>query len=380
MAVKYKIASIIKTQNGIFGIGIKSLVHKIKTIFLMLSLRHKSFELAFEYPFTTHKGTKTQQPTLVTALGLGPMVGIGEAPAINYYNVNIAEMQTILEAKRGVIERYALTDPKRFWHFLHHLIPGEHFLTAALDIAAWDLFAQMQRKPLYSLLGLNFTAKPFTDYTIGIDTKAVMMSKMQLHPWPIYKIKLDCPNDMDLLQSLRGITTSAFRIDMNEGWQFEDVKRCLPELKKLGVILIEQPLPRNEVEAMQELKKISAIDLFADESCRTEDDVLACAAGFDGINIKLTKCGGITPALRMIEHARKLNLKIMLGSMNESTIGTAAIVHLWPLVDALDADGPLLLKEDIAEGLAFDNGCIELGARNGLGIKFWGEKRTRDII
>jgi len=132
--------------------------------------------------------------------------------------------------------------------------------------------------------------------------------------------------------------------------------------------------------AMQELKKISAIDLFADESCRTEDDVLTCAAGFDGINIKLTKCGGITPALRMIEHARKLNLKIMLGSMNESTIGTAAIVHLWPLVDALDADGPLLLKEDIAEGLAFDNGCIELGTRNGLGIKFWGEKRTRDII
>jgi L-Ala-D/L-Glu epimerase len=346
----------------------------------MLSLRHQSFELAFQYPFTTHKGTKTQQPTLVVGLGLGPMMGFGEAPAINYYNVNMAEMQASLEAKRAIIESYALTDPKRFWHFLHHLIPGQHFLTAALDIAAWDLFAQMRRKPLYSLLGLNFISKPITDYTIGIDTNQAMMAKVQSHPWPIYKIKLDKPDDMDLLRSLRKITTSAFRIDMNEGWQFEDVKRCLSEMKELGVTLIEQPLLRAEIEAMKELKAISDIDLFADESCRTEDEVIKCADGFHGINIKLTKCGGITPAIRMIEHARKLGLKVMLGSMNESTIGTTAIVHLWPLVDALDADGPLLLKEDIAEGLSFNEGYINLSASNGLGIKFGGYKRERQII
>src|SRR5438034_1345908 len=107
----------------------------------MLLLKYYSYELAFEYPFITSHGKKTHQPTLITLLGLGNLAGYGEAPAITYYDVNVPDMIASLEAKKGMIERYALTDPQRFWHFLHHLIPGQHFLTAALDIAAWDLFA-----------------------------------------------------------------------------------------------------------------------------------------------------------------------------------------------------------------------------------------------
>src|SRR4051812_43124981 len=140
----------------------------------MLQLRHYSFDLEFEYPFTTFKGTKTHQPTLITSLGLGNLRGYGEAPAITYYDVTVAQMVETLESKKNMIERYALTDPHRFWHFLHHLIPGQHFLTAALDIAAWDLFAHMRRQPLYALLGLKWENIPLTDYTIGLDTTEQM--------------------------------------------------------------------------------------------------------------------------------------------------------------------------------------------------------------
>ncbi len=340
----------------------------------MLQLNYYPFELEFEYPFVTHHGRKTHQPTLVTSLGLGNLRGFGEAPAIHYYDVTVPGMIEVLEAKRQMIERYSLTEPQRFWHFLHHLIPGQHFLTAALDIAGWDLFAQMSRKPLYQLLGLKWENIPITDYTLGIDTQEAMVAKVKAHPWPIYKIKVSAPGDIDILRALRQHTDAPFRIDVNEGWTFEDAKKLLTDLQQLNVTMIEQPLPRTEDEAMKELKAISAIPLFADESCRTEDEVKKCAGGFHGINIKLTKCGGITPALRMIKDARSLGLKVMIGSMNESTIGSAAIANLLPLLDEVDADGPLLLKEDVAEGLEYANGIIKLSGRSGLGIRVTGKK------
>src|SRR5690606_114577 len=121
----------------------------------MLQLRSYPFELPFEYPFTIAKGTKTHQPTLIVSLGMGNLRGYGEAPAIGYYQVPVAGMQEALEVKRQLIERYALTDPQRFWHFLHHLLPGQNFLIAALDIAGWDLFAKLRRMPLGQLLGIS---------------------------------------------------------------------------------------------------------------------------------------------------------------------------------------------------------------------------------
>lgn len=346
----------------------------------MLQLRHYSFELPFEYPFTISKGTKTHQPTLVVSLGLRHWAGYGEAPAIHYYNVSVADMLAGLEAKRVPIERYALTDPQRFWHFLHHLLPGNNFLIAALDMAGWDLFAQMRNVPLRRLLGIASDEVPLTDYTLGTDTPEQMVRKLQEHPWPLYKIKMTKADDVGLLETLRKHTDSAFRIDANEAFSFDEAKKLLPELKKLGVRLIEQPLAKEEWDAMKELKALSEILLFADESCVQEQDVSRCAAAFDGINIKLTKCGGITPALRMIAEARQRGLKIMLGSMNESTVGTAAMVHLSPLVDELDADGPLLLCEDIAEGLRYEQAKVSTAQRPGLGIRFWGRQQARSYF
>ena len=340
----------------------------------MLQLKYYSCDLAFEYPFETAHGRKTHQPALITSLGLGNLTGYGEAPAINYYNISVPEMIESLEAKRSMIERYALNDPQRFWHFLHHLIPGQYFLTAALDIAGWDLWAKLSRKPLYQLLGLKWEKLPLTDYTLGLDTPENMKAKMDAHPWPIYKVKVGKPDDVDMLRAIRANTTAIIRIDANEGWTFDETKTLLPELKQLNISLIEQPLPKEEYEAMKELKAISPIPLYADESCRTEDDVKRCADCFHGINIKLTKCGGITPALRMIKEARTLGLRVMMGSMNEGTIGSAAIANFLPLLDEVDADGPLLLKEDFAEGLTYENGIITLSGGHGLGVRFTGKK------
>lgn len=341
----------------------------------MLQLQYYPFELAFEYPFTTHKGTKTKQPTLAVSLGLGNLTGFGEAPAITYYDVTIDKMIAALEAKRGVIERYALMDPQRFWHFLHHLLPGNNFLIAALDIAGWDLFSQMRRQPLYKMLGIEWGRVPMTDYTLGMGTAEYMVGKMQEHPWPIYKIKVGGPDDIDKLRILRAHSDAVFRIDANEGWTFDTMRDVLPDLQQLNVTLIEQPLPRIAIEEMKELKKISAIPLFADESCQVESDVAKCAEAFHGINIKLTKCGGITPAMRMIQEARKLGLKVMIGSMNESSIGTAATAHMAPLLDEIDADGPLLLKEDLAIGLTYENHALKVSGAPGLGIRFTGLRK-----
>ena len=334
-----------------------------------MQLQYFSIELPFEYPFSISGGrTKTHQPSLIVSLTLGNITGWGEAPAIVYYGVTVENMLLVLEAKKAMIEKFAFTTPDRFWHFLHHLLPQHPFLVAALDIAAWDLYGKLSRKPLFALWNTEWKNTPLTDYTIGIDSPEKMLQKMQAKPWPIYKIKLGTPNDLPIMQQLIQNSTATFRVDANAGWTTEEAKNIIPQLAALGVELIEQPLAKDNWEGMLALKEISSIPLIADESCVSESDVAKCAGYFTGINIKLTKCSGITPALRMISEAREKNLQIMMGSMNESTIGTAAIAQFLPQLDYVDADGPLLLSKDIAQGLSFSNGNLQVANLPGLGV------------
>ncbi len=197
-----------------------------------------------------------------------------------------------------------------------------------------------------------------------------MVAKMKEKPWPIYKIKLGVPDDLAIMEALRRHTDAIFRVDANAGWSVEEALQKIPRLAELGVEFVEQPLARDNWEGMKVLYRESALPLIADESCVREDDVEACAGHFHGINIKLTKCSGLTPARRMIENARSLGMKVMVGSMNESTIGSAAIAHLLPALDFVDMDGPLLLSEDLATGLAFDHGKVTIPprARSGCAV------------
>jgi L-alanine-DL-glutamate epimerase-like enolase superfamily enzyme len=335
----------------------------------MLQLHYKKVRHAFEYPFTISKGTKTHQEALVIALGMGPYWGFGEACKINYYGIDLDAMISLLESKKQVIQKYALTDPERFWHFLHHLFPNQHFLIAALDCAGWDLFAKMRQKKVYQLIGVEQLHALSTNYTIGLAEPAEMLEKMKAHPWPIYKVKISNANDIDTLALLRANTKSLIRIDANEALDVTTTLKLLPEFEKLAIELIEQPIAKDNYEGMQELKAKSSIPFYADEACVTENDVIRCKNAFHGITIKLSKCGGITPALRMIKEARSLGMSIMLGNMNECSIGTAALVHLQHLVDKMDADGPLLLKEDSGKGLFYEHAIACVEDKNGLGIQ-----------
>jgi len=332
-------------------------------------IRYKKFELPFRYPFTISRGTKTHQPTFVVELDHFGVKGHGEAPAISYYDIPVEKMISDFESRRVVTEKYAFTDPERYWHFLHHLFPKNSFLVCALDIAAWDLFGKLRQQPLYQLWGTKTDNIPATDYTIGIDSIEKMVEKMKEKPWPIYKIKLGTKEDLDIVRALRKHTDATLRVDANSGWEVEEALQKIPVLKELGVEFVEQPLAKENWEGMKVLFEKSILPLFADESCVSENDVDKCAGHFHGINIKLTKCGGITPARRMIQKARELKLEVMVGSMNESTIGTAAIAHLLPSIDHVDMDGPLLLSQDLATGIDFKDGKAIFSARPGLGIE-----------
>lgn len=334
--------------------------------------------LPFEYPFTISNGrTKTHQHSLMVQLSLGNWDGFGEAPAIVYYNVTVEGMMEQLEKNRKLIEKFALIDPARFWHFLHHLFPNDPFLVCALDMAGWDLFGKMNNKPLHELWGTKWddtVQVPICDYTLGIDPIEKMVEKMHAHPWPIYKVKVGTDYDIEMITALRKKTDKPIRVDANAGWTTEEALVKIPALAALGVELVEQPLAKDNWEGMKILKEQSALPLFADEACVFEKDVATCAAYFHGINIKLTKCSGLTPALRMIKEAKALGLQVMMGSMNESVIGSAAIAQFLPQLDYVDMDGPLLMTELNGVGLDFSyentNGQIAPLFGAGLGVQY----------
>jgi L-Ala-D/L-Glu epimerase len=335
-----------------------------------MKVSYRSYNLPFRHPFTISKGTKTHQPSLVIELEHRGVIGYGEAPAISYYNIPVEKMIEDLERKKMMVEKFAFTEPERYWHYLHHLYPQNNFLVCALDIACWDMFGKLCRQPLHQLWKLDMEKAPLTDYTIGIDTIDKMVEKMKEKPWPIYKIKLGTPEDMAIVTALRKHTDAILRIDANAGWTVEEALEKIPQLKELGVEFIEQPLAKDNWEGMKILFEKSSLPLIADEACVVQGDVEKCYQHFHGINIKLTKCSGITPARFMIEKARSLGMKVMVGSMNETSIGTAAIAHLAPLLDYVDMDGPLLLSQDIAKGIDFDNGKVLLSGKPGLGVEF----------
>jgi L-alanine-DL-glutamate epimerase-like enolase superfamily enzyme len=338
-----------------------------------MKLLYETYNLKFKHPFGISRGTKTHQPTLVVSLEHLGWKGYGEAPAISYYDISVEKMVEDLERKKLFVEKFAFTEPDRYWHYLHHVFSDNPFLVCALDMAAWDLYGKIKGRPLKELWKIEQPLETITDYTIGIDAIEKMVEKMQEKPWPIYKIKLGTDQDIEIVKSLRQATDSIIRIDANAAWKAEEALKKIIVFKDLGVEFIEQPLAKDDWEGMKYLFQHSPLPLVADESCVREQDVEKCHNHFHGINIKLTKCSGITPALRMIKKARELNIKVMVGSMNESTLGSAAIAHLMPQADYADLDGPLLLDEDIATGLIYNNdGSVNTSNQPGLGIHYTG--------
>ena len=243
-------------------------------------------------------------------------------------------------------------------------------MLCALDEAAHDLWGKLRRQPVWKLWGLSVDNCRASNYTIGIDTPEVMVDKLrEFADWPIIKIKLGTADDLAIVRRLREHTDAVFRVDANGGWSADEAIRNSEPLAGLGVEFVEQPLPTDAWDAMRRVCRESALPLVADESCRVEGDVRRCRGHFHGVNIKLPKCGGLTPARRMIDRARQLGLKVMVGCMTESTVGISAIAQLLPLVDYVDMDGATLLAEDIATGITLDRGRARFPDCNGCGVR-----------
>ncbi len=306
---------------------------------------------------------------MIVCISDGIHNGYGEATVNPYYNSTIERLAESLNGIQSLVENVNDLHPSDFWEILAPHLQNDYFSLCAIDVAYWDFYAKKNNKTVRSFWTTENLNLPLTSYTIGIDSVEVMQQKIIEKPWPVYKIKLGTENDLEIIRELRKVTNSLFRIDANCAWTAEQTIEYARILKDYNVEFIEQPLKANDLEGMRKLKKESVLPIIADESCQRETDVLACAESFHGINIKLMKCGGITPALRMVDQARKLNLKIMAGCMTESTVGISALVQLAPLLDFIDADGALLLKQDIAGGVSFDNGQIIYSSESGTGVE-----------
>ncbi len=325
------------------------------------------FDLELKHTFTISHGSRDIQKTLIVELSDGEHSGYGEATANPYYGVTVEKMREDLEAIRPLIEESGNLLPEEFWTKVQPHLQKNHFALCALDIAMNDLWGKKKKSPLYKLWGLSTEEVPLTNYTIGIDSIEKMVQKMQEFPWPLYKIKLGTKEDVKIIRELRKHTDALFRVDANCAWSVQEAIDNARAFSELQVEFIEQPLRADDFEGMKKVYEVAALPLIADESCMIESDVKICHQHFHGVNIKLTKCGGLTPARRMIREARSLGMKVMVGCMTESTVGISAIAQLLPLLDYVDMDGAMLLKNDVADGVKIINQKVVFPDRNGTG-------------
>lgn len=312
------------------------------------------------------------QPGVLVELSAEGRSGFGEASAFmtDRYNSSLDALHAAVRSVAGVLRELPADDPEGTWSVLAPLLAGSPFALAALDVAAHDLAARLAGVPLWRRLGAAEPGTLRSSYSIGLDEPAVMVRKLLERPgWPAYKVKLAAPGDLHILRELREHTDAPFFVDGNCGWEPAATAAALDAMAELGVTLLEQPFPRESWAAAKTLKALSPIPVYADESITGPHDLEACAEAFHGVNLKLMKAGGITPALRMLRAARAAGLGTMLGCMPESSAGVSATAHLGPFVDHLDADSIALLAVDTGTGVLLDDsGGITLPADPGTGF------------
>lgn len=330
--------------------------------------------LRLRHRFTIAHGSTDLQHNLIVELRDGSHRGYGEASTVGYYGNSAETMAESLERARPKVEAEQVDDPAAFWARMEPALENDPFALCALDQAAHDLWGRRLGQPVWKLWGLDVADVPPSDYTIGIAPIEEMVEKLREFPdFPIYKIKLGTDEDLAIVRALREVTDAKFRIDANCAWDADTAIALSGPLRELGVEFLEQPLPPDDEEGHRRVHAESALPVIADESCQVEADVDRCAGLFHGVNVKLTKCGGLTPARRMIARARELGLSVMVGCMTESTVGISAIGQLLPLLDFADMDGALLLADDVADGVrVHTDGHVEFPDAPGLGITWRG--------
>jgi L-alanine-DL-glutamate epimerase-like enolase superfamily enzyme len=331
----------------------------------MIRLRHTRQQLHLKHTFRLARGASDTRQSLVVELEREGFIGFGEAAPIERYGQDCDSAARAVEA---MVER--LSDVGAYETAANRVaVAGEPAAEAAVDMALCDLAGKRLGVPLYELLGLDARQTPVTSFTIGMDTPEVVAAKVEeAGDYKVLKVKMGSEDDRRVLEAVRAVTDRPLRVDANEGWTLDGALGRLEWLESMGVELVEQPLPAGELEQMRQLRRVSPLPLFADESVHRAADIPRLSGAFDGINIKLMKCGGLAEARRMIAVARAHGMQIMLGCMVESSLGITAAAHLSPLVDHADLDGNLLIDNDPFVGVTVRDGRLVLPQGPGLGV------------
>ncbi|MCP3964632.1 MAG: dipeptide epimerase [bacterium] len=332
----------------------------------MIALRQEIFELHLRHTFRLARGASDWRRNLGVELEHEGIVGLGEAAPIARYD---QDAESAAAAVARMVPR--LGDPRAFATATDAVaVQGQPAARAAVDMALRDLAGKRLGAPLHELMGIDPHATPVTSFTIGMDDPDTVVRKVrEAGDYEVLKVKVGSEEDRAVLEAVRDTTDRPLRVDANEGWSLDDALSRLEWLEKMGVELVEQPLPADQIEQTRELRRRSPLPLFADESVHDATDIPGLAEAFDGINIKLMKCGGIGEALRMIAVARAHGMKIMLGCMIESSLAITAAALLSPLVDHADLDGHLLVTDDPFVGATVEAGRLVLPEGPGLGVR-----------
>jgi L-alanine-DL-glutamate epimerase-like enolase superfamily enzyme len=329
----------------------------------------RDLPLTTKHEFRISRGSSDLFENLLVELTHGGRVGRGEAAAASYHGETRATMSEALTRWAPHLGEDPW-DREAILARCREVLPGNRAALSGLDCALWDLCAQEAGQPLWRLLGLDAGRVPLSSMTLGIADWATMEQKLEeSRAYPILKIKMGVEGDMENLRRIRQLTDQRITIDANSGWDLDTATRRVGELADLGVEMVEQPLPADDLEGFEKLTRISPLPIYADESIGTSADVARFAGAVHGVNLKLAKTGGITEALRVISTARAHGLAVMIGCMIESSLGITAAAHIAPLVDHLDLDGHWLIAEDPFIGVGGGEGRLELPDSPGLGVR-----------
>ena len=327
-------------------------------------------ELKLRHVFTVPTYSRTTTPDIQVELTYDGVTGYGEASMPPYLGQSVQTVTTFL----GKVDLSQFNDPFQMEDILTYvdsLSAGDGAAKAAIDIALHDLVGKLLGAPWYRIWGLDAAKAPNTTFTIGIDTKEVVRQKTLecADKFNILKVKLGRDNDKEMIETIRSVTNLPIAVDANQGWKDrEKALDMIHWLKERGIVMVEQPMPKEQLDDMAWLTERSPLPTFADEAIQRLADIRRIEGAYTGINIKLMKCTGMREAWKMLNYARARGMKVMVGCMTETSCAVSAAAQLSPVVDFADLDGNLLIANDRFKGMEVVKGKITLPDRPGIGV------------
>ena len=335
-----------------------------------MKLSYYPYELKLAHTFTVASYSRTTTPDVQVEIEYEGYVGYGEASMPPYLGHTVASVCSFLsKVDLGRFNSPFLLED--IMAYLDTISDGDAPAKAAIDIALHDLIGKLLGIPVHRLFGYNPDSRRPTTFTIGIDTPDVVLEKTLecSDHFKILKVKVGLDTDEEMINTIRKVTDLPLAVDANQGWK--DRQKALDEifwLKEKGVVLVEQPLPKERLEDIAWLTENSPLPIVADESIQRLRDLPSIRGAYSGINIKLMKCTGLLEARKMIAYARAEKLMVMVGCMTETSCACTAAAQLAPAVDFCDLDGNLLISNDIFKGMVVEDGYMVLPTGPGLGL------------